>query len=200
MEQTDFRDLYAVLELPSDADEATLRRQYRRLAQRYHPDSEAGDTEKFVAIRQAYDRLQDHLRTHGHLPLAFAMPAIATPAGGIRKHAGRRMQTLYGNWERRRRWLVGGAMLTALLYIAWPRQPDLPAPPSVAEARAAGAAAAERPVFGRGATMSEVLDAQGVPDSGSESVWHYGQSTVHFHDGRVVGWKIHPDSPLNVTR
>lgn len=39
-------------------DEDVLKRQYRRLAMRYHPDKNPEGREKFVAVQKAYERLQ----------------------------------------------------------------------------------------------------------------------------------------------
>ncbi|MBN1137901.1 MAG: DnaJ domain-containing protein, partial [Anaerolineae bacterium] len=80
------RDYYAILGVPSDADEQAIKRAYRQLARRYHPDAAArrgdqpqpteqagqvepaveegaqaptGDTERFREIQEAYDLLTD---------------------------------------------------------------------------------------------------------------------------------------------
>lgn len=45
-------------------DEEVLKRQYRRLAMRYHPDKNPEGREKFVAVQKAYERLQVGPRTH----------------------------------------------------------------------------------------------------------------------------------------
>lgn len=42
-------------------DEEILKRQYRRLAMRYHPDKNPEGREKFVAVQKAYERLQVNL-------------------------------------------------------------------------------------------------------------------------------------------
>lgn len=51
--------------------------------------------------------------------------------------------------------------------------------------------------FTVGSTKDEVLAAQGTPAKFSESSRKYGPSTVYFQGGRVIGWNIRPDSPLN---
>jgi curved DNA-binding protein CbpA len=50
------RDYYAILGVPPDADERTIKQAYRQLARRFHPDtrSEAGSTERFLEVQAAY--------------------------------------------------------------------------------------------------------------------------------------------------
>ncbi|MBI1723242.1 MAG: molecular chaperone DnaJ [Gemmatimonadetes bacterium] len=55
-------DYYAVLEVPRDADEAAIKRAYRKLAMLYHPDRNNGDKEaeaRFKEITEAYEVLRD---------------------------------------------------------------------------------------------------------------------------------------------
>jgi len=55
------RDYYGVLGIPADADEKAIKRSYRNLARRYHPDvsREADPSERFREIQEAYDLLLD---------------------------------------------------------------------------------------------------------------------------------------------
>jgi len=56
------RDLYAVLGVARDADAETLRKAYRKLARRLHPDVNPGDKaaeERFKEVSEAYDVLSD---------------------------------------------------------------------------------------------------------------------------------------------
>ena len=48
---------YKTLGLEHTADASTIRSTYRKLAHQYHPDK-GGDSEKFMAIRQAYEILK----------------------------------------------------------------------------------------------------------------------------------------------
>lgn len=49
---------YDALEVSPDADEATIKKAYRKLALKHHPDK-GGDVEKFKMCSQAYDVLSD---------------------------------------------------------------------------------------------------------------------------------------------
>ena len=56
------RDYYEVLGVPRDADEAALKKAYRTLAKRYHPDTNQGNPEaeaKFKEASEAYAVLSD---------------------------------------------------------------------------------------------------------------------------------------------
>ena len=51
---------YAILGIPPDADEETIRIAYRALARRYHPDvGEGSSPEKFREVVDAYETLSD---------------------------------------------------------------------------------------------------------------------------------------------
>ncbi|MBQ8339907.1 MAG: molecular chaperone DnaJ [Clostridia bacterium] len=58
----DKRDYYEVLGVDKGADEATIKKAYRSLAKKYHPDMNPGDQEaevKFKEVNEAYDVLSD---------------------------------------------------------------------------------------------------------------------------------------------
>lgn len=58
----DKRDYYEVLGLKKGADEAAIKKAYRSLAKKYHPDMNPGDTQaeaKFKEVNEAYDVLSD---------------------------------------------------------------------------------------------------------------------------------------------
>ena len=49
-------DPYAVLGLPADSDDETIRRRYLELVRQFSPERHP---EKFAAVRQAYESLRD---------------------------------------------------------------------------------------------------------------------------------------------
>ena len=56
------KDFYAILGVPQDADEATIKKAYRKLAREWHPDAKPGDAaaeQKFKDIGEAYAVLSD---------------------------------------------------------------------------------------------------------------------------------------------
>ncbi|MBK7352331.1 MAG: molecular chaperone DnaJ [Nitrosomonas sp.] len=56
------RDYYEVLGISRDTDENEIKKAYRKLAMKYHPDRNAGDTkaeEKFKEAKEAYEILSD---------------------------------------------------------------------------------------------------------------------------------------------
>ena len=76
------RDYYEVLGVDRGADDATLKKAYRKLAKKYHPDVNPGDAEaekKFKEATEAY-------RKNGNSMISLAMqllkaePAAATAA------------------------------------------------------------------------------------------------------------------------
>ena len=56
------RDYYEVLGVDRSADEDTIKKAYRKLAKKYHPDMNPGDAEaeaKFKEVNEAYAILSD---------------------------------------------------------------------------------------------------------------------------------------------
>ena len=59
---SDKRDYYEVLGVPKDADETTVKKAYRKLAMKYHPDRNQGDSsaeQSFKEAAEAYDVIGD---------------------------------------------------------------------------------------------------------------------------------------------
>jgi len=83
------RDYYEVLEVARDADEAALKKAYRRLAMKYHPDRNSGDEEaeeRFKECKEAYEVLCDRRKRaaydqFGHAGVDPSMGVGAGAAG-----------------------------------------------------------------------------------------------------------------------
>ncbi len=79
------RDYYEILEVDRSADDETLKRAYRRLAMKYHPDRNPGDVEaeeRFKEAAEAYEvlrnpEMRDRYDRYGHAGLKGA------PVGGF---------------------------------------------------------------------------------------------------------------------
>jgi curved DNA-binding protein CbpA len=57
---------YDILGLPSNAKKEDIKKAYRKLSLRYHPDRPGGNNDKYLVIRNAYDSLMkpDTTRIH----------------------------------------------------------------------------------------------------------------------------------------
>jgi molecular chaperone DnaJ len=55
------KEYYEILDVPEDASQEQIKKQYRKKAKKYHPDSnsDTADEEKFKQINKAYDVLSD---------------------------------------------------------------------------------------------------------------------------------------------
>ena len=95
------RDYYDVLGVPKNATEDDIKKAYRKLAMKHHPDRNQGDTatkaeERFKEAKEAYEMLSDpHKRAaydqHGHAgvdPNLGGRGAERQHRRGERRHAG----------------------------------------------------------------------------------------------------------------
>ena len=80
-------NFYAVLGIPRNADDEAIRRAYRILVRRYHPDLGIGSSaEKFRQVREAYETLIDPASRHSYdrslqtAPHHFLVPIEPTVA------------------------------------------------------------------------------------------------------------------------
>lgn len=85
MSMADKRDYYEVLGVDKNADESTLKKAYRQLAKKYHPDMNPGDAEaevKFKEVNEAYDVLSDPDKKAKYDQYGHAAFDPASGAGG----------------------------------------------------------------------------------------------------------------------
>lgn len=85
------RDYYKVLDVAKNASEADIKKAYRRLAMKYHPDRNPGDSdaeERFKEAKEAYEVLSDAQKRaiydqHGHDGIDAARQGGGGGTGGF---------------------------------------------------------------------------------------------------------------------
>lgn len=93
------RDYYEILGIDRNADEKTIKKAYRKLAKKYHPDTNVGDAgaeEKFKEVTEAYNILSDPEKKKlydqfGHAAFEGGEPGgnayrYSDPNGGYREY------------------------------------------------------------------------------------------------------------------
>ncbi len=53
------KDYYEILGLPRNASKDDIKKAFRKIAHKYHPDKKGGDPEKFKEASEAYSVLSD---------------------------------------------------------------------------------------------------------------------------------------------
>lgn len=79
------QDYYSILGVPRDAKEDDLRKAYRKLARKYHPDLNPGDKaaeEKFKQVQESYDVLNDAKKRQVYDQYGFYSDNIPPGGGG----------------------------------------------------------------------------------------------------------------------
>jgi molecular chaperone DnaJ len=102
------KDYYKILGVPKDADAATIKKAYRKLAKDLHPDTNAGDKkieEKFKAVSEAYDVVSDPKRRAEYddaqrygSPMGGTRRGPAGP-GGFQGGRGQNVEDLFGGGD-----------------------------------------------------------------------------------------------------
>src|SRR5664280_997115 len=79
------KDYYKAIGVPKDAKPAEIKKAYRKLARRYHPDANKAE-ERFKEISEAYDVLSDEKRRkeYDEARALFGSGGFRVP-GGARK-------------------------------------------------------------------------------------------------------------------
>src|SRR5712692_1649087 len=83
-------DYYETLSVPRNAPAEEIRKSYRRLARKYHPDLNPGDKaaeERFKNVQEAYDVLSDAKKKQMYDQYGFYSESGFPGAGGSAPHA-----------------------------------------------------------------------------------------------------------------
>jgi len=120
------RDYYEVLGVNRDADEEAIKKAYRRLAMKHHPDRNAGDKsaeEKFKEAKEAYEMLSDPDKRaaydrFGHAGVDPSAGAAGAGAGGFADAFGDIFGDIFGQGRGNRSSVYRGADLRYNLEIS----------------------------------------------------------------------------------
>src|SRR5450432_1466131 len=95
----DYKDYYKILGVSKDADQKEVRKAYRKLARKYHPDVNPGDTaaeEQFKEMNEAnevlsdpekrkkYDEMSNYYQQYGQWPGAGGTGSAPGDGGAYR--------------------------------------------------------------------------------------------------------------------
>ncbi|MFZ5559541.1 MAG: DnaJ domain-containing protein [Patescibacteria group bacterium] len=86
------KDYYKILGISKGASKEEIRRAYRELAQKYHPDKKGGDEKKFKEINEAYQVLSDDNKRQQYDHFGTTFSPFAEGYGGQGRWEG-------FNWE-----------------------------------------------------------------------------------------------------
>src|SRR5438067_4869642 len=91
MPSTAKKDYYEALGVARAADADEIRKSYRRLARKYHPDLNPGDKaaeERFKSVQEAYDVLSDQKKRQMYDQVGFYSESGYPGAGGPQAEPG----------------------------------------------------------------------------------------------------------------
>lgn len=77
------KDFYEVLGIGRDASDDEIKKAYRKMAHKYHPDKASGDEEKFKEINEAYQVLSDKSKRQQYDQFGQAFNGSGGGAGGF---------------------------------------------------------------------------------------------------------------------
>ncbi len=76
------KDYYKILGVDKEADDASIKRAYRKLAHKHHPDKNNGNAEKFKEINEAYQVLSDKQKRSQYDQFGQTFDGSSGSAGG----------------------------------------------------------------------------------------------------------------------
>jgi hypothetical protein len=204
-EDTDFVSMYEELGLDAECGMDAFKQAYRRRVAALHPDmqGEASDLPRLQRLNRMYEATLDFHRLHGRLPGASAPPRPAhATAPPHRSDAWMPDSEAPAAPRGRRRYLLAGALLAALLYWLGAHRTSIPTLDPTGPGDSAAAAWMPRPArqLELGMDTEQARRILGSPTVEHAARWQYGPSWVDFECGKVSGWYSAPARPLQVGR
>lgn len=94
------RDYYEVLGIQKDATDADIKKAYRTLAKKYHPDvnKEKGSDVKFKEVQEAYEVLSDSQKRHSYDQFGHAGMEGAGGFGGFQQGGFEDLNDIFGSF------------------------------------------------------------------------------------------------------
>lgn len=218
---SDYSAHFAVLGLRDGASWSEVRSAYRRLVRSFHPDryernsaSQSAAETRIKSVNHAYRKLNEYYRAHGSAPSATihqSAPPNSTQATPCNASTPPYDEAVLPRQRPRgtlMAFTIGTTAIIAYLLID-PTPPGNPSAGPHVQREAPGLAINPDKItsipqttvaryFAAGATLGEVLAAQGIPSRVDGQVWHYGESAIYFENGVVTRWTEHPRNPLRV--
>lgn len=203
--------LYKRLELNDSASFEMLRLNFRRLATLYHPDkSNDLNTQQFQDIQTAYHELKKYYSKHGRLPLGGTEEFSTPEIDPIRASSNPKIP----------RFKLSSALyvlMTLIFLILLFIPPQGENTPTTVDNQSEGkpvnskqitsthtpeekqsSITTKLPPIELGMRMGKIFEILGVPTDSVGDHWYYGNSTIFFRDGRVIGWHLDPNSPIRI--
>ncbi len=181
-----------------------VKKAYRQLAQRYHPDkSDNANAERFHELNAAFANLKRYYQTFNLLP--DIDPLRAPAAAESQSRSPRRQSPEVKNRSSTpvyRQWWVWPAVfvllaIPPLVFLIVGSQSDI-TPFSLVTKKSMAELTKEEvaPLIAIGMDKDQVLAIQGRPMIMDQREWSYGVSKVFFTNGLVTGWYNARSRPL----
>jgi len=219
-----FLQCYQILEISDETDWPSLRRKYKTLIQKSHPDRFNENSSEHQVSQQrirsynaAYKQIADFYQANNALPPRVDNKTEATnkphsprkkpPSVDVQtrnKHKKKTSKKLSATKMTFVLFLISGLYIIYILFdgpvtIEIPQATVYPPARVIAnEKQAAKNHTAVSRYFTTGSSLGDVINIQGQPSSIKGDTWYYGESSVTFTNGLVSNWFRHPQYPLNV--
>ena len=241
-----FKQCYEILKIETDSDWNTVKKSYRRLIQKWHPDRQTEPklkleaTNKIKDLNTAYTQISDYYRENGELPFTEQPEQIIEESHHdigntqeptqkddnlssiIPEHDEQFVPNYAAENKNYKSSIFISIIVITLLVVIYQNvdtalsqietEKVLAPPPQHRseetkksedskeiirkKAQIKKKTSSKEKYFTYGSSLTDVISIQGPPDKTKGNIWYYGQSEVHFMDGKVSYWFRSADRPL----